>query len=108
MPLVVGMIVLKSELVSLAITRTTAARATLSLDLVQEATLITENLAETRPTSQVQIIEGRVLKPWGSYWCNKTTLSCLKFVNHVCFTLEASYCYITIQANGRQIALKIQ
>ena len=67
MPLVLGVIVLESELVLLAITRTTATRATLWLDLVQEATLIMENLAETRPTSQVQIMNGRVLKPWGTY-----------------------------------------
>ena len=67
MPLVLGVIVLESELVLLAITGTTATRATLWLDLVQEATLIMENLAETRPTSQVQIMDGRVLKPWGTY-----------------------------------------
>ena len=62
MPLVVELIVLKSELVLLAIMGTTATRATLSLDLVREVTLMTQNLVETRQ-EQIQIMDARVSKP---------------------------------------------
>ena len=62
MPLVVELIVLKSELVLLAIMGTTATRATLSLDLVREVTLMTQNLVETRQ-EKIQIIDARVSKP---------------------------------------------
>ena len=101
MPLVVELIVLKSELVLLAIMGTTATRATLSLDLVREVTLMTQNLVETRH-KELQIMDARVSKPWGTYWCNKTTLCCFKSVNHACFTLETSYSDKTVQANGRE------
>ena len=73
MPLVVEVIVLKSELALLAMTRTTASRATLWLGLVQEVTPMTQNLVETRH-KKIQIMDTRVSKPWGTYWCNKTTL----------------------------------
>ena len=62
MPLVVELIVLKSELVLLAIMRTAATRATLSLDLVREVTLMTQNLVETRQ-EKIQIMDARVSKP---------------------------------------------
>ena len=62
MPLVVELIVLKSELVLLAIMGTTATRATLSLDLVREVTLMTQNLVETRQ-EKIQIMDPRVSKP---------------------------------------------
>ena len=62
MPLVVELIVLKSELVLLAIMGTTATRATLSLDLVREVTLMTQNLVETRQ-EKIQIMDARVSKP---------------------------------------------
>ena len=62
MPLVVKLIVLKSELVLLAMRRTTASRATLSLDLVQEVTLMMQNLVETRQ-KEIQIMDARVSKP---------------------------------------------
>ena len=101
MPLVVELIVLKSELVLLAMMRTTATRATLWLDLVREVTLMTQNLVETRHM-ELQIMDARVSKPWGTYWCNKTTLCCFKSVNHACFTLETSYSDKTVQANGRE------
>ena len=101
MPLVVELIVLKSELVLLAMMRTTAARATLWLDLVREVTLMMQNLVETRHM-ELQIMDARVSKPWGTYWCNKTTLCCFKSVNHACFTLETSYSDKTVQANGRE------
>ena len=101
MPLVVELIVLKSELVLLAIMGTNATPATLSLDLVREVTLMTQNLVETRH-KELQIMDARVSKPWGTYWCNKTTLCCFKSVNHACFTLETSYSDKTVQANGRE------
>ena len=101
MPLVVKLIVLKSELVLLAIMGKTATRATLWLDLVREVTLMTQNLVETRQ-KELQIMDARVSKPWGTYWCNKTTLCCFKSVNHACFTLETSYSDKTVQANGRE------
>ena len=101
MPLVVELIVLKSELVLLAIMGTNATRATLWLDLVREVTLMTQNLVETRH-KELQIMDARVSKPWGTYWCNKTTLCCFKSVNHACFTLETSYSDKTVQANGRE------
>ena len=78
-----------------------ATRATLSLDLVREVTLMTQNLVETRQ-KELQIMDARVSKPWGTYWCNKTTLCCFKSVNHACFTLETSYSDKTVQANGRE------
>ena len=62
MPLVVELIVLKSELVLLAIMGKTATRATLSLDLVREVTLMTQNLVETRQ-DKIQIMDARVSKP---------------------------------------------
>ena len=74
MPLVVEVIVLKSELALLAMTRTSATRATLWLDLVQEDTLMAQNLVETGQSTVIQIMDTRVSKPWGTYWCNKTTL----------------------------------
>ena len=62
MPLVIELIVLKSELVLLAIMGTNATRATLSLDLVREVTLMTQNLVETRQ-EKIQIMDARVSKP---------------------------------------------
>ena len=62
MPLVVELSVLKSELVLLAIMGTTAPRAILSLDLVREITLMTQNLVETRQ-EEIQIMDARVSKP---------------------------------------------
>ena len=55
MPLVVEVIVLKSELVLLAMTRKTATRATLWLDLEQEVTLMTQNLVETRQAKDARV-----------------------------------------------------
>ena len=89
MPLAVEVIVLKLELVLLAMSRTTVIHATLWLDLVQEAM---QNLAEMRQTFMIQITNRRVSKPWGTYWYNKTTLCFLNSINHVSFTLEASCC----------------
>ena len=102
MPLVVKVIVLKSELVLLAMTRTTVTRATLWLDLVREVIQKAHNLVETRHAKEVQIMDTRVSKLWGTYWCNKTTLCCVKSVNHAYFTLEISYSDKTVQANGRE------
>ena len=92
MPLAVEVIVLKLELVLLAMSRTTVIHATLWLDLVQEVTLTMQNLAEMRQTFMIQITNRRVSKPWGTYWYNKTTLCFLNSINHVSFTLEASCC----------------
>ena len=101
MPLVVK-VILKSELALLAVGRTTATRATLWLDLVREVVQEAQNLVETRHAKEVQTMDARISKLWGTYWCNKTTLCCVNSVNHAYFTLEISYSDKTVQANGRE------
>ena len=70
MSFVVGMDLLKPELVLLATTRTSVPRATQGSDLAQEDTLRIQTRVVTRPMF-FQIMETNTSKPWDTSWYNK-------------------------------------
>ena len=70
MSFVVGVDILKPELVLLTTTRMSATRATQGSDLAQEGTLTIQTRVETRPNI-IQIMETNTSKPWDTSWYNK-------------------------------------
>ena len=70
MSFVVGVDILKPELVLLTTTRMSATRATQGSDLAQEGTLTIQTRVVTRPNI-IQIMETNTSKPWDISWYNK-------------------------------------
>ena len=70
MSFVVGVDLLKPELVLLATTRMGVTRATQGSDLAQEGTLTIQARVVTRP-NMTQIMETNTSKPWDTSWYNK-------------------------------------
>ena len=73
MSFVVGVDLLKPELVLLATTRMGVTRATQGSDLAQEGTLTIQARVVTRP-NMTQIMETNTSKPWDTSWYNKYDL----------------------------------
>ena len=70
MSFVVGVDILKPELVLLATTRMSVTRATQGSDLAQQGDLAIQTRAVTRPMF-LQIMETNTSKPWDTSWYNK-------------------------------------
>ena len=70
MSFVVGVDILKPELVLLATTRMSVTRATQGSDLAQQGDLTIQTRAVTRPIN-LQIMETNTSKPWDISWYNK-------------------------------------
>ena len=70
MSFVVGEDILKPELVLLAKTRRSVARATQGSDLAQKGNLTIQTRVVTRPLI-IQIMETNTSKPWDTSWYNK-------------------------------------
>ena len=67
MSFVVGVKILKPELVLLATTRMSVTRATQGSDLAQQGDLAIQTRAVTRPMF-LQIMETKTSKPWDTSW----------------------------------------
>ena len=70
MSFVVGVKILKPELVLLATTRMSVTRATQGSDLAQQGNLAIQTRAVTRPIN-LQIMDTNASKPWDTSWYNK-------------------------------------
>ena len=77
MSFVVGVDILKPELVLLATMRMSVTRATQGSDLAQQGDLAIQTRAVTRPMF-LQIMETNTSKPWDTSWYNKYDSVCAK------------------------------